>query len=163
VDFQTYCLLLLGCQGDLFTRAKRISARSIAANVLIKSRPLCTYRPTMGLSPTGKAPPFHGAHPNRSFSRYDLKVCDGCNGDLVEPVVTGTSSGPISIFAEHGPEMGSSFGDVPLLNHFKAELEVAPHSILWPSQDRPADPPTARESGLRGWQQCRTGVTRSLW
>jgi len=28
------------------------------------------------------------------------------------------------MFVEHGPEVGSSFGDVPLTNHFEAEPEV---------------------------------------
>jgi hypothetical protein len=36
----------------------------------------------------------------------------------------GTLSEPFSIFAEHGPEMRTSFGDVPLTNHFEAEFEV---------------------------------------
>ena len=29
------------------------------------------------------------------------------------------------MFVEHGPEVGSSFGDVPLTNHFEAEPEVS--------------------------------------
>jgi hypothetical protein len=62
--------------------------------------------------------------PKRSFSQYDLKVWEGWKVDLVEPVVTGTSSGQFSIFVEHGPVMSSSFVDVPLTNHFEAELEV---------------------------------------
>ena len=28
------------------------------------------------------------------------------------------------MFVEHGPEVGSSFGDVPLTNHFETEPEV---------------------------------------
>ena len=53
-----------------------------------------------------------------------LKVRDSWNADLVEPMVTGTSSGPFLIFAEHRPKMRSCFGNVPLTNHFEAELEV---------------------------------------
>ena len=44
--------------------------------------------------------------------------------DLVEPMVTGPSSGPFLIFGEHRPEMRACFGNVPLTNHFEAELEV---------------------------------------
>ncbi len=53
-----------------------------------------------------------------------LKVRDSWNADLVEPMVTGTSSGPFLIFAEHRPEMRSCFGNVPITNHFESELEV---------------------------------------
>jgi hypothetical protein len=58
------------------------------------------------------------------LSRYDLKVRDGWKADFVESVVTATLSEPFSIFAEHGPEMGTFFGDVPLTNHFEAEVPI---------------------------------------
>jgi hypothetical protein len=58
------------------------------------------------------------------LSRYDLKVWDGWKADFVEPMVTDTLLELFSIFAEDGPETGTSFGDVPLTNHFEAEFEV---------------------------------------
>ncbi len=57
------------------------------------------------------------------LSQYDSKVWDGWRilSSLWSPI-------PLlelfSIFAEHGPETGTSFGDVPLTNHFEAEFEV---------------------------------------
>jgi hypothetical protein len=62
--------------------------------------------------------------PKAVISNRSLNVANGCKADLVEPMVTGTSSGPFLIFAEHRPKMRSCFGNVPLTNHFEAELEV---------------------------------------
>jgi Protein of unknown function DUF45 len=105
---------LLRRRVDAWAIKLKVSPRVVRVQRMTRKWGSCSARGTITLA----------ADPKRSFSQYDLKVWDGWKGDLVEPVVIGTSSGTFSIFAEHGPEMRPSFGDVPLANHFEAELEV---------------------------------------